>query len=101
MQQVISEKTIENQIKKWLDSRNYWYFKVHGGMFQKSGVPDIVACINGKFVAIELKKSSGGFVSKLQEKQIDLIKKSGGVAGVAKSLKEFQDILREGGLKID
>lgn len=84
-----SEKSIENQIKKWLDSNGYWWMKVHGDMFQKAGVPDIIACINGKFVGIEVKRP-GGRVSELQKYQIEQIQKSGGVAFVAYSLEEVR-----------
>lgn len=84
-----SEKSIENQIKKWLDSNGYWWMKVHGDMFQKAGVPDIIACINGKFVGIEVKRP-GGRVSELQKHQIEQIQQSGGVAFVAYSLDEVR-----------
>lgn len=89
------EKQVENKIKKWLEENNYWYFKVHGGAFQKTGVPDIIACINGKFVAIEVKRSNGGIVSELQKAQIQKIKSCGGVVGVAHSIDEFLQILKE------
>ena len=89
------EKQVENQIKKWLEQNNHWYFKVHGGAFQKTGVPDIIACMNGRFVAIEVKRPSGGVVSKLQQIQMVKIKENGGVVGVARSLAEFLEILKE------
>ena len=89
------EKQVENQIKKWLEQHNYWYFKVHGGAFQKTGVPDIIACVKGKFVAIEVKRSNGGIVSELQKAQIKKIKACGGVVGVARSLDEFIQILKD------
>lgn len=92
------EKQVENQIKKWLEQHGYWYFKVHGGPFQKVGVPDIIACINGKFVAIEVKRSDGGIVSELQKAQIQKIKDSGGLVGVAHNMEEFWQILKDGGL---
>ena len=81
------EKQVENQIKKWLEQHNYWYFKV--------GVPDIIACINGRFVAIEVKRPSGGVISKLQQIQMERIKVNGGVVGVARSLDEFLKILKD------
>ena len=89
------EKQVENQIKKWLKQHNYWYFKVHGGPFQKVGVPDIIACINGRFVAIEVKRSDGGIVSELQKAQIKKIKACGGLVGVAHSVDEFLQLLKE------
>lgn len=92
------EKKVENNIKKWLKDKNYWYFKVHGSIYQPSGIPDILACINGKFVAIEIKRSKGGVVSPLQKAQIEKIKENGGIAGVATSMEEFLEILKEGKL---
>lgn len=94
----LKEKTVENKIKKWLKDKNYWFFKVHGSIFQPSGIPDILACINGKFVAIEVKRSKGGIVSPLQKAQIQKIKENGGIAGVANSMEEFLEILKEGKL---
>lgn len=94
----LKEKAVENKIKKWLKDRNYWFFKVHGSIFQPSGIPDILACINGKFVAIEVKRTKGGIVSPLQKAQIEKIKENGGIAGVACSMEEFLDILKEGKL---
>lgn len=94
----VKEKAVENKIKKWLKDRNYWYFKVHGSIYQPSGIPDILACINGKFVAIEVKRTKGGIVSPLQKAQIAKIKENGGIAGVASSMEEFLEILKEGRL---
>lgn len=94
----LKEKTVENKIKKWLKDKGYWFFKVHGSIFQPSGIPDILACINGKFVAIEVKRTKGGVVSPLQKAQIQKIKENGGIAGVASSMEEFLEILKEGKL---
>lgn len=94
----VKEKAVENKIKKWLKDKGYWFFKVHGSIFQPAGIPDILACINGKFVAIEVKRSKGGIVSPLQKAQIEMIKKNGGIAGVANSMEEFLEILKEGRL---
>nr|DAK78518.1 MAG TPA: Nuclease [Caudoviricetes sp.] len=94
----LKEKAVENKIKKWLKDRNYWFFKVHGSIFQPAGIPDVLACIDGKFVAIEVKRTKGGVVSPLQKAQIAKIKENGGIAGVATSMEEFLEILKEGKL---
>ena len=94
----LKEKAVENKIKKWLKDKGYWFFKVHGSIFQPSGIPDILACINGKFVAVEVKRTKGGIVSPLQKAQIAKIKENGGIAGVATSMEEFLEILKEGRL---
>lgn len=94
----LKEKTVENKIKKWLKDKGYWFFKVHGSIYQPAGIPDILACINGKFVAVEVKRTKGGIVSALQKAQIEKIKENGGIAGVANSIEEFLEILKEGKL---
>lgn len=73
------EKTFENKVKKWLKANNIWYFKVWGSMFQKAGVPDILACVGGQFVALEIKDEKGK-PSKLQEYVVEQINNSGGYA---------------------
>ena len=82
-----SEKQIENQIKRYLDNVGAWHIKTHGNMFSKAGTPDILACVKGRFVAIEVKRP-GGVVSALQKANIKLIQQAGGVAFVAESLLE-------------
>ncbi|CKH09128.1 VRR-NUC domain [Fusobacterium polymorphum] len=94
----LKEKAVENKIKKWLKDKGYWFFKVHGSIFQPAGIPDILACVNGKFVAIEVKRTKGGVVSPLQKAQIQKIKENGGIAGVASTMDEFLEILKEGKL---
>jgi Holliday junction resolvase len=44
-------------------------------------VPDIIACCNGRFIAIET-KAGKGTTTALQDRELDLIRKSGGVAMV-------------------
>ena len=56
----MTEKQFENKIKAYLNALpNTWFFKVWGGGFQSSGIPDIIACVNGHFVAIEVKAENG------------------------------------------
>lgn len=47
------------------------------------GTPDILACVAGKFVAIELKKSEGEEPDVLQGLKLGRIKDCGGLAMVA------------------
>lgn len=89
----MSEKRIENSIQRFLDSIGAYHIKNHGSIYSRSGTPDITACVNGKFVAIEVKQP-GGRVSPLQAAHIELIKQSNGTAFVAYSL---DDVKREFG----
>lgn len=90
----VSEKTIENKIKGYLDSIGAYHIKTHGNMFSKAGTPDIIACVKGVFVAIEVKQP-GGVVSELQKAHIRLIHQAGGVAFVAYSLEETKEYLKK------
>ena len=90
----MSEKRIENQIKQYLDSIGAWHIKTHGNMFSRAGTPDVLACVNGRFVAIEVKQP-GGRVSPLQMAHIKLIRQSNGTAFVAYSLEDVKYVLRK------
>lgn len=53
------EKNFENKIKNFLKKENCYFFKFWGTMYTKAGVPDIIACVNGRFVGIEVKSDVG------------------------------------------
>ena len=55
-----------------------WHYKTWGGGYQVSGIPDIVACINGIFVAVEL-KVKGGRITELQKLNVKRINEAGGI----------------------
>ena len=73
------EKTFENKIKKFLDSQEAWYVKFFANSFTKSGIPDILACVNGYFVAVEV-KAQNGKPSELQIYNIRKIREAFGFA---------------------
>ena len=73
------EKVFENKIKAYLKSIGAYFIKTHGDRFSRVGTPDIIACINGHFVAVEV-KATNGKASELQKYHINQIKESGGFA---------------------
>ena len=73
-----AEKNFENNIKKFLDEQGCYYIKHFANAFTKVGVPDILASVNGYFVAIEV-KASNGRPSELQLYNIKKINMSGGI----------------------
>lgn len=90
----MKEKTITNQILKYLKSEPECFaFKEHGGIYGISGIPDVICCYKGKFMAFEVKTSQGK-LSKLQEITIKRINESGGMAFKVTSLQEVKDILK-------
>lgn len=44
------------------------------------GTPDLLACVSGRFVALELKRSEDAEVAELQKYNIAKIRKAGGIA---------------------
>lgn len=67
-------------------------FKEHGGMYGTAGLPDIICCIGGRFVAFEVKQPSGR-LTKLQEITIQRIKDAKGKAYKVSSVEEVKSIL--------
>ncbi|MBR2579520.1 MAG: VRR-NUC domain-containing protein [Clostridia bacterium] len=83
-----------NQILKYLKSLPECFaFKEHGGLYGTSGIPDIIVCYKGKFVAFEVKTEKGK-LSKLQEMTIAKIQKANGMAFKVTSLEEVKEILK-------
>lgn len=74
-----SEKNFENKIKKYLDEKGCWYVKFFANRMTKIGVPDLLACVNGCFVAIEV-KGEGGKPSELQFYNQRKIREAGGIS---------------------
>lgn len=92
----MNEKSLENKIKKHLKDNKHYYIKTHGSLFGKAGVPDIIACINSKFVGIELKNPNGkGKISKLQIYNLDAIFNSGGCTLLTDNYGDYIDFYNE------
>lgn len=75
--------TPEAKVKKKVvahlkDLGAYYFYPVTGG-YGRSGVPDIIACMDGKFIGIECKAGKNK-PTPLQEKNLNEITSAGGVA---------------------
>lgn len=69
-----------------------WWVKFPGSRF-KGGIPDILGCYRGKFVAIEMKAPETGHeLTLLQANTIKKIQAAGGRAGVAYAVHEALEI---------
>lgn len=83
------EKLFENKIKKFLDENNCWYVKFFANAYTKKGIPDLLCCVNGFFLAIEV-KAENGKATDLQKLNIDKIRSCGGKAIILKP-SQFDD----------
>jgi len=70
-----------------------FYWKQHGGQFGTAGLPDIICCINGRFMAFEV-KTPVGKLTKLQEITIQKINAANGKAYKVTSLQEVKEIIQ-------
>lgn len=73
------EKKVKAAVKKILDRYGVYYFMPGTHGYGSSGVPDIVGCWKGKFIAIEC-KANGNKATALQELNLKKIVNSGGMA---------------------
>ena len=71
----MNESAIKTKIRKYLKDEGY--FIPYNPHFGKSGVPDILGCMYGKFIAIEVKQERG-LLTALQAHEIDEIRNKGG-----------------------
>lgn len=75
------ESKVKKRVKKVLDEMQVYYFMPVTSGYGNSGVPDVVACIKGKFFGIEC-KAGNNKPTALQDKHMHNIRESGGAAFV-------------------
>ena len=76
-----SESDVKDDIKKILTKHGVWYFMPSMNGYGRSGIPDFVCCIMGRFLAIEA-KFGRGTTNINQDRELLAISKSGGVSMV-------------------
>jgi len=91
------EKKVKKKVVEILKQYGAYYFYPVTGGVGASGVPDIVACCNGRFLGIEVKadaKKRGP--TALQQKNLNQINTTGGVGVVidANNLDELEEVMK-------
>jgi len=88
------EKDIVAAIMRYLKTiPGCFAWKEHGGPHGTAGIPDIICCYDGRFVAFEVKTTLGK-LTKLQEVTIERIRKAKGCAFKVTSVEEVKEILK-------
>lgn len=85
------ESKLQEKIRKALKEEfpTSFFYKTHGGPMQKRGIPDIMGCIDGKFVAIEVKvPGKENTLSELQKEALEQISNAGGLAFMSTSVED-------------
>lgn len=95
--------TKEAPVQKWvrdqMDQRyrgKCVYIKYHAGQYATRGVSDLIFCVHGLYVAIEVKTDTGK-PTKLQEIFLEKIRDAGGIAHIiyGKDAMKMADIFNE------
>lgn len=87
------EKDIVNKIIKYLKTLPQTFvWKEHGGMYGTAGIPDVICCHKGKFMAFEVKTDTGK-ATLLQEITLRRITEAGGMAQMVRSLDEVKAVM--------
>lgn len=84
------ESEIQAQILRWLRDHGIFAFKV--AMASPNGIPDVICCFDGKFIALEIKRSDKSHVAPLQWKRKDDIENAGGESYIVWSVEMVKEI---------
>lgn len=90
------ERWLQQEIVKRLKKMGpeVWWLKVHGGPYQRSGVPDLLICFWGRFVAVELKKPGEKLeATPAQKHELGRIAAANGLAAVVNSIEGWDEVV--------
>ena len=79
MAKLTPEGRVKRDIKNIFKQYDVWYFMPSTFGMGRSGVPDFIACVSGKFLAVEAKAGKGK-TTVLQDREIAAIGAAGGLA---------------------
>ena len=88
------EKDIVAAIKRYLATlgEDVFFWKEHGGQYGTAGIPDIIVCYKGRFIALEAKVGKNQ-PTRLQAATIEQIRRAGGIACVVRSVDEVNETM--------
>lgn len=90
------ESKVKKRVRDVLDKLGIYHFMPPANGFGRAGIPDIIGCMDGHFIAIEC-KAGNGKTTALQERELDRIHNAGGTTYIARedNIDELQQILWE------
>lgn len=87
----MKEQKLQGKIMQYLRSIGAYVVKVN--LATRNGVPDILCCVEGRFVGIEVKV--GGQPTELQRINLEKIRRAGGISLVAYSVQDVERIIEQ------
>jgi Holliday junction resolvase len=88
------EKKLQDKAIRYLKERGVYHLNLYGDGFSGKGKPDIIACINGRFCAFELKVGSNDMQDDQKIHKLR-IERSGGLHYAPYTYEEFTGIVEE------
>jgi Holliday junction resolvase len=88
------EKKLQDKVIRYLRERGIYYLNLYGDGRSGKGKPDIIACINGRFVSFELKVGSNDMQDDQKIHKLR-IERSGGLHYSPYTLEEFINIVED------
>ena len=87
------ENLVKKKVKAILDELKVYHFSPMQNGMGRAGIPDIIGCFDGCFIAIEC-KAGKGTTTALQERELTRIQNAGGYALVVneKNINQVQEI---------
>lgn len=94
------ESSIQHDILAYLRGCDSTYaLNVGGNASMAKGTPDIIGCVRGRWIALEVKRPDGSYGLTIpQAIRIKQIRAAGGIAEVVTSVSDVTDILRKANL---
>ena len=77
------EAKVKNAVRKILDALDIYHFMPPANGFGRAGIPDIIGCMDGHFIAIEC-KAGKGTTTALQDRELNAILNHGGTVYIAR-----------------
>lgn len=87
-----AEKDLQRLCEQELSRRGIWFLHLSHRAREKVGCPDILACVNGLAVAIELKTATGR-LSEEQKNTLEHMAANGWRTAVVRSFEQFVEAL--------
>ena len=75
------EGKVKAAVRKLLVEFGIYYFSPAANGYGRAGIPDIICCFGGRFIAIEC-KAGKGTTTALQDRELAAIRTAGGMAMV-------------------
>lgn len=90
----MNEAALRSKIVKALSTYSGWWIVTHGDQFGTGGIPDIIGCVQGRFVGLEVKlPGKEHTLTPRQSHRLGQINKAGGKAAMVTSVDQAMDFV--------